>query len=317
MTENDQYSAKARAVREWTARHSGNWTTYDEQRLMEWLAEDPEHRRAFESVMKLWEAAGDLSMPAITRITPQPRRFFSRRSVHLIGVTLAAAVLLIPVGSQLKQWWSGTPQHITTRIGELKTLRLSDNSTITLDADSDLIYQVGYAARRATLTRGEAFFSVTHDVRRPFIVTVGPGQIIDLGTVFDVESRRGAARVSVLEGRVALTSRTGRTELAAGQGAGFDREGMFLPVSTVDRSVVDWREGRRSFRDTPLSLVLESLERYLPVRFALTDPSLENLRVSGVFNTTDLHAFLAMLEQGFPVRARWMGSDRIELFPAS
>jgi len=315
MTDNDQSAAVTRAVREWTARHSGVWTTDDEQRLTGWLAAEPAHRRAYDSVAQLWEATGDLPLPAARPNAPRRHRLFSRRSAALIASTLAAVLLLIPAGSRLQQWWDGTPQHVATRIGEQKTLRLSDNSTITLDADSDLIYQVGYATRRATLTRGEALFSVIHDARRPFTVTVGAGRVMDIGTLFDVESRHGAARVSVLEGRVALTSATGRMELTAGQSAGFNAAGAFLPLSAADTSVADWREGRRLFRDAPLNLVLESLERYHPVHFALADPSLGRLRVSGVFNTTDLRGFLAMLERGFPVRTRWVGDNRIELLP--
>jgi len=315
MTDNDQSAAVTRAVREWTARHSGVWTTDDEQRLTGWLAAEPAHQRAYDSVAQLWEATGDLPLPAARPNAPRRHRLFSRRSAALIASTLAAVLLLIPAGSRLQQWWSGTPQHVATRIGEQKTLRLSDNSTITLDADSDLIYQVGYGQRRATLQRGEALFSVTQDARRPFEVAAGAGRIVDLGTKFDVEVRRGAVRVSVLEGRVGISSSVGGVELAAGQAAGYDAVGSLSMIETVDDSVADWRKGKRVFHDMPLGQVLETLERYQPVHFELSDPALAELRVSGVFQVTNLRAFLVTLEGSFPVRARWLDAHHIELRP--
>jgi len=317
MTENDRSAIRACAVREFVSRQSGAWSAADEKRLTEWLAADPAHRQAYESVARVWEAAGDLPHPRTDPIVPRRPWLFSRRSAARMAATLAVVVLLSPLGIQFKQWWYGVPRNVSTRIAEQSTLRLPDGSMITLDADSELMYQVGYGRRQATLMHGEALFSVIHEANRPFEVTAGAGHIVDRGTVFDVEARHDELRVSVLEGRVVLISASARAALAAGEGSGLDSEGHFTEVLKIDESVGEWREGRRVFRDMPLGRVLEYLERSQGVNFDLTTSSLAQLRVSGVFRMADLRAFLATLERSFPVRARWVSPDRIEIYSSS
>lgn len=302
-----------RAIAEHVARHSGEWTSADEQRLDDWLAEDPTHRRAWQRVSQLWETAGALPLRPATHATHRQPHLLRRHAVPMFA-GLAVMLLLVPLGMRL---WYGETQTVSTRMAQQKTITLSDGTSITLDADSELTFQVGHGQRRATLTRGEAFFTVQHDAHRPFEVTAGTGRIIDLGTQFNVDIRNGAVNVAVLEGKVGISHAKGETELVAGQGAGYDAAGAISPVAAVDDSVAIWREGKRVYRGVPLNEVLQGMHRYLPVSFELTDPALAQLRISGVFRVTDLHAFLATLQTSFPVRARWLDDRRIELSPAS
>ncbi|HTP40979.1 MAG TPA: FecR domain-containing protein [Nitrospiria bacterium] len=304
-------------MREWVAHHSGAWTTADDRRLADWLAADPAHRQAYQRVSQLWEAAGDLRLPVPASSARCRHPLFLRRHASALAAALIVAVLFVPVGVQLKQWWDGVPHRVVVRIAEQKTLQLPDGSSIVLDADSELIYQVGYGRRRATLQRGEALFSVAHDARRPFEVTAGAGRMIDLGTTFDLEVRHGAVRVSVLEGHVGIVSTDGALKLAAGQRAGYDTTGVLSTVGPADESVADWRNGRRVFHDMPLGRVLEYFERYHSVRIELSDPALRKLHVSGVFRMTDLRTFLATLQGSFPIHVRWVDAGHIELRPAS
>lgn len=301
-----------RAIAEQAARHSGEWTAADERRLENWLAEDSAHRHAWQRVSQLWQMAGALPLrPASNPARHQPH-FLRRHAPVFAG--LAVMLLLAPLGLHL---WYGKTQTVSTRMAQQKTIDLPDGTSIMLDADSELTFQFGYGQRRATLARGEAFFTVQHDARRPFEVIAGSGRIVDLGTRFDVDIRNGVVNVAVLEGKVGISHAKGETELIAGQGAGYDAGGAITPIAAVDDSVAIWREGKRVYRNIPLGEVLQVMHRYLPVSFELTDPALAQLRVSGVFRVTDLHAFLATLQTSFPVHARWLDGRRIELSPVS
>src|SRR5258706_3413361 len=54
--------------------------------------------------------------------------------------------------------------------------------------------------REVALTRGEAWFKVAHDVRRPFIVSAGRIRVRAVGTAFSVRRHDDGADVQVTEG---------------------------------------------------------------------------------------------------------------------
>src|SRR5579862_35266 len=83
----------------------------------------------------------------------------------------AAAIVLAAIG--LFAWYlrvnhSGTT--FTTAIGEHSAIALADGSTLELNSDSRARVDFTEKSRIVHLDRGEAFFTVAHDVERPFWV---------------------------------------------------------------------------------------------------------------------------------------------------
>jgi transmembrane sensor len=310
--ENDTADFSAQqAIRVWTRRNSGTWSAADEANLQRWLAAAPEHRTAYEKVARLWSSLGQLD-GRIARSLPEPR--WNRR--RLLGIAAAVvAVVCLPGGLVSYYWWNGTPTTWSSANGATRTISLADGTRIVLDAGSQIESRIGARARHVTLQRGEALLTVTHDAARPFEVTLGSGRITDLGTRFDVENIAGRARVAVLDGRVAVETSSGKVMLTAGSAGGFDGNGNLLPVQPIDNSVVLWTHGQRHFDADRLSDVLARLERYHAVMFHLTDPQLQELRVSGTFRTSDLPLFLRTLQTALPIESRWTDSRHVEISP--
>src|SRR5690554_5422586 len=144
-----------------------------------------------------------------------------RVSVHPLWKWAVAASILAVISFL---WWNQTsqPEFIiyTTDFGETKEIQLEDGSHITLNANSVLRWDKNWNTnriRKAEL-QGEAFFEVAHvdltidslslsegqSTRMPFQVE-SAGMVIEvLGTSFNVEERRGEARVYLKEGSVKL-----------------------------------------------------------------------------------------------------------------
>ena len=300
------------AVRVWTRRNSGRWTEADEADLQQWLAAAPENRVAYEKIARVWTSLGALEgrIPRLA-IPHRPSR------LPLLGIAATLLVVLsLSIGFFSYRWWNGAPTTWTTPRGATRNILLADGTRIVLDADSELESRIGSRARHIALRRGEALLSVAHDAARLFEVEIGRGRITDLGTRFDVENLGGRARVSVLEGRVGLETQRGQVLLEAGHAGGYDGDGTLLPVRAADSSVALWADGQqRHFDADRLPDVLARLERYHQVTFTLTDPQLQQLRLSGTFRTSDLSLFLRTLQAALPIQIRWMDSQHVQISP--
>src|SRR5690606_41475040 len=98
-------------------------------------------------------------------------------------------------------------------------IQLAHGTAIQLGAASTLTTRYAADRRAVDLRSGEAFFTVTHDSDRPFVITAGPLHIEDLGTAFNVRRTGQRVSVAVTEGRGRLSPSAGPT-LRGGSASG-------------------------------------------------------------------------------------------------
>lgn len=100
----------------------------------------------------------------------------------------------------------------TNITGQEQTITLPDRSRVVLKPGSSLRYATGFAGpKRAVYFTGDAFFKVSKDPRRPFLVLTKQLVTTVLGTSFRVRALASSpnATVTVREGRVAVQPRAG------------------------------------------------------------------------------------------------------------
>ncbi len=102
---------------------------------------------------------------------------------------------------------------IETRTGTNRDATLPDGSQVTIAGGSRLAARYSEKERGLSLERGEAFFRVKKDARRPFVVHALDATITAVGTAFNVRAEEGAVRVAVTEGAVSVD----RMESGSGQ----------------------------------------------------------------------------------------------------
>jgi transmembrane sensor len=112
------------------------------------------------------------------------------------GAGLAAAI----TGAAL--WFLLAPAYYATEVAEVRDIHLSDGSVVTLGARSSLSVAFRLHERRVSLTSGIAYFSVTKNPSRPFIVRVGDKEVRVVGTKFEIRRDPTSMRVSVVQGTV-------------------------------------------------------------------------------------------------------------------
>ncbi|MDR0680487.1 MAG: FecR domain-containing protein [Dysgonamonadaceae bacterium] len=120
------------------------------------------------------------------------KRFSSFRKLSRI-----AAILLLPLLSMTATWLylqKNAPSEDVMLVecmvpnGETRSLILPDSSEVHLNSGSILVYPQHFGKTRNVYLSGEAYFSVVHNDKQPFIVTASDLEIEVLGTVFNVSS---------------------------------------------------------------------------------------------------------------------------------
>src|SRR5690606_34195438 len=77
-------------------------------------------------------------------------------------------------------------QAFRTELGQRSTVTLPDGSVVTLNTDTVVRTRADGERRLVYLDKGQAFFEVAKDPRRPFVVTAAGRTVTALGTAFDV-----------------------------------------------------------------------------------------------------------------------------------
>lgn len=97
-------------------------------------------------------------------------------------------------------------RHEVNTTGAEKRIQLPDGSLIVLANESEITYQEPFAGSRNIALIGKAYFKVTHDATKPFVVTSGDLTTTDLGTEFTVTAFRNSHQIIVrlYEGRVVV-----------------------------------------------------------------------------------------------------------------
>ena len=343
MNEASQHSGRIeREAREWfVLLQSGSLTVAQRQEFDAWLAAQPEHNVAYEQLTGIWARIATLA------VTPEGDRL--RRSVRSASARswfgrllrpassggfffnsplgAAAAVALLAVSAGFVWLQSGsepvTELRFATSTSEIREVQLPDGSQVTLGAESELQLAFDEQTRSVTLLGGEAFFDVTSDPQRPFVVAVNDMRVTVVGTRFDVRKRFAGASVAVLEGRVQVApSDTGVSPagllLSAGEQVSKPLNAGFTAVRSV--SAVEagaWRNGRLIFRDAPLIDVITDANRYFDGSISLQAREIYNERVTLTLRTDQVDELPEMLTKALPIEAQESSGGRFTLAPAT
>ena len=253
-----------------------------------WLATSDSHRRAWESVERVWRVSGGLpeleAPPSATKVVGLPRARRSRRVLAIAGGALAAclALYIAPIVQLRLQ-----ADHIT-RTAELREVTLDDGSIVHLDADSAVAVRYGASRREIVLLAGRAFFQVTPAQERPFVVVADDVAVTVTGTAFDVRATGDEVIVAVETGTVEVERQDGTRRasvLTRGERLTIHlASGQATRSRIVPEDVAAWRQRRLVVDGATLAEVVEEIGRHHAGVIVLSDRSLTARQITGVFD---------------------------------
>lgn len=178
---------------------------------------------------------------------------------------------------------SGEPEMktISTPRGKDYELVLSDGTVVLLNADSKITFPTRFAGENRTVKLvGEAYFKVSKNKHRPFIVETGNLYTKVLGTEFNLKAYpHSDVNVTLIKGSVAVNAEGKEVMLKPGQNAEYS-EDKDIEVTTVDtEGYIQWKDGYFYFDNVPLIDVVRDLGRWYNVNIEIRNNSLMSYRL--------------------------------------
>lgn len=250
---------------------------------------------------------------------PEPVQ--SQKSGYLKWAIAAGIVLTIAVTGVFKYWKGlNAPEKkpaykmIATDFGRQGSIKLSDGSEIRLNAHSTLRYNPSAFTKSdmEVWLRGEAFFSIVHNPeghKRDFVVHTADGDVMVLGTRFNVNTRYKETQVALIKGSVRIQVRDTVQQkkiekiIQPGEMAVFSGAQNKVHIQRVDTTrYTAWLNQKLIFDNTPLNDILRDIEQTYGVEVDVREQDLLQQRISGSLVNTNLETLMNGLSKTLDIK---------------
>jgi len=292
-------------------KHNLNKTSDDELKEMMGTAWEENHSLPLMNQRAKTQVKGNLSFYIQSEMKRTRQLFWLKRVV-------AASLLLVVSLGVWQMSVSGLPEQkpffVEVKSGDKAQLVLPDGSAVKLNSASSLTYDFSDRSVRKVSLTGEAFFEVSKDKSKPFIVQVGELNIEVLGTSFNVSSyaEGNLIETSLLEGSIKLSGENLAHDyvLHPSEKAIYNRETKTIRIEPTDNGdETAWMQNRLVFDSEPLVSVIDKIERWYGVTIDLQCPEIAQDKISGSFSGEQLMYVLEALKMQYNVDYSINGND--------
>ena len=320
---------------------NGESTAEEAGFISEWRRASAENELIFRQSEDAWRLVnspkiGDFDQKKTwVRIQSRTKRQYSL--LALLGVAGVAASVALVLGLAFSYLVANSdqetvikPQLITLYVpaGVCSKTVLPDGTVIWLNASSKLIYPSYFDGdTRSIELTGEAFFDVTEDKTKPFIIHSGNLRVNVLGTSFNFKYYKEDthAIIAVETGMVTVTTGASSvTTLPAGKYAKVDRQtlktqvfekpqahlemktssnsgSVMIDKKTVTDQFSSWRNYKMVYRDEPFGNVLNDLARRYNVEFVIQGDEIREYVYTATFDDLSFEDVLKLLKLSSPI----------------
>lgn len=158
---------------------------------------------------------------------------------------------------------------IHTPNGQLSQINLPDGTKVWLNAESSLKYPIAFrGTQRVVELDGEAYFEVTKNKEKPFIVKAKETEVKVLGTKFNVNAYANDAftKTTLTEGLVLINKEKLSKLLKPGQQAITLKDQPSITISDVDiEEAMAWKSGYFMFNNLDIRTVMNMISRWYDI----------------------------------------------------
>ncbi len=294
-------------------------TNADENAAVEfWLKADEKNLNYYNGFKKIWEDSLLIAAKNKTidedaawkrlqnRIQDKEVRVVTPKKSSVSWLRIAASILLISTLGWLGYSYFENKSNTLIQIyASNSTLNdtLPDDTTVTLNKNSSLSYVSKFKGKTRPVTlKGEAFFNVSPDKTKPFIITINDVTVQVVGTSFNVKNKNGKTTIDVETGIVKVSKNKDQVELRHGEKVVIvDKESELLKSRSKGRLYNYYRNKELVCDETPLQDLVEALNEIYDVNIIIKNPSLKEKQLTTVFKDQSLDQVLEVIQETFRI----------------
>lgn len=241
-----------------------------------------------------------------------------RRTSNLwrtLAITASAAAA-IAVGFILYSTYNTEPtltQTYACMTGK-SSISLPDGSNVVLHNGASLSYDNSFSRSNRTVSLdGEAYFDVAKDTENTFTVNVDDIDITVYGTTFNVLEDNNSVVVSLLDGSVDVTTKSGvRCALTPGHSAIFEKQtGNLLDRKDDVAFAACWAQDRLTFTQAPLGDVCRYLSKWYGVEIVVDDALKSSCSYTFTIREEPIDQILDIMSRINPMKYIYTNDQRI------
>lgn len=307
---------------------SGELSPEEDRRFQEMIQLDPDKRSLVEEYRKIWDSVGSKTEEFTCDLDTEWNLIFkklpgidagsnSSRSMLFFTYRIAAALV---VGLLFVFAWiystrlAGTEQVVAEN--EPVEVQLDDGTLVTVNRNSRIRYKTKFAeSERRVLLTGEAWFDVSRDTTRPFMIDAGGARVEVLGTSFNVNAYKenSMVEITVESGVVALTAKQDQQEqivLRAGNSGTYHKEKKeLILIPSSNPNTISWKTRELFFDGSSLQEVADLVNRVYNVNLVIMNPQMASCPITVTFRDQSLEAVLNVLEMTLDLEISRSGQE--------
>ncbi|MBD8487767.1 FecR domain-containing protein [Echinicola sp. CAU 1574] len=180
--------------------------------------------------------------------------------------------------------------------GQKSIFFLPDKTKVILNAASQISFPEEFNANsREVFLEGEAFFDVTHDANRKFLVRSGEVVTEVHGTAFNVQAYSGEpVSIALQRGLVSVyPALAGQPTipqyLKPGEMITVSKDFETAVISQFDfEEMLGWQEGKLVFKRATMETLIKRLERWFDVEIEVEGKVKDSWKINGIFKNENL-----------------------------
>lgn len=295
--------------------------------MKEWIDAGEANRDYFEQLRRIWDTSKQLALQSTADENKAWERFQQRvgrkdepavilpaKKFPWLRIA-AAAILIMGIGILGYLWMhrQTPPEQLLVQAQQnVLTDTLPDGSFITLNKQSSVSYPATFTGgTRDVALKGEAFFNVAPDKKKPFVIRVNDVQVTVVGTSFNIKSEGANTEVVVETGIVRVTKAGNTVELKAGEKITVADTDSLVKEAVTDQLYNYYRTREFVCDNTPLWKLVEVINEAYGVNITIGRQELRDQPLNTTFNNESLDQVLHVISLTFDITVTRNGNQII------